>query len=742
MTPSEKRPAPVDQTARPLPTLGLLPVLAVSAVMAGEAGAQTVRNAGEQDLGTILLEAGNAKGEAANSYKVTESDNDKVLAPLVDTPKTIKVITRKEIQQRGQTSVEDILRTTPGITLGTGEGGNPAGLNPIIRGNTASNDVMIDGFRSPLRTSFEAFNMESIEITKGPGGTAAGTGSTGGTINLTSKTPQEGDFNDASLSFGTGAYKRATLDMNRSFGDFGLRLNLMAQDADSLGGREGRTSRRFGIAPSLSYKIGETTKVTAGVYYFKDEDLLDYGVALSSASIDLPWRRGSGTVDDPWLPVDVPTGNYYGVTNRDFHDGVNKSGFVRLDHELAPGLTWSTALSVADFENAYVVTLPSASGSTASRPTRSSNRSGESVSLNSQLTGETVIGGMNTTFAFGIDISDTENKTMGLTVTNPGGFDPNTPIGNPDPYTPWGGTITRGPVTATTDIKTRGAYAFAVVDVAPQWEASLGLRFDDFETTAKDAAGVVTNENSSSFWNGNIGIVYKPAPNGSIYASVGSSANPGGEPNGVGGGPSSSLDALDPERAWSYELGTKWNLFDDRLFVTAALFRTEKNNARVTNAGGDLENIGKTRAQGFELDVAGQINDQWSISAGYSYIDSKIVDGGFTGGVPSTNNGTRTAGVPMHAFTLWTTYDVTDAITLGGGATFIGKRYLNGARTAMLPEQVRVDLMAAYQINESTSVQFNANNIFDEQLYAGNRGTGFVNTEPGRNFTLSLNHSF
>ena len=99
-------------------------------------------------------------------------------------------------------------------------------------------------------------------------------------------------------------------------------------------------------------------------------------------------------------------------------------------------------------------------------------------------------------------------------------------------------------------------------------------------------------------------------------------------------------------------------------------------------------------------------------------------------------------GVPRHALSLWTTYAVNDQLTVGGGAYFIGERMLNATRTAVLPSQIRFDLMASYRFNEATSVQFNANNIFDEQLYSGNRGNGWANVEAGRNFTVTLNHSF
>ncbi len=750
-TPCPLHPLPEPDGARRMPTLGLLPVIAISAAVAGPALAQTT--GGTVQLDTIVVD-GPKGNEAATEYTTTESGSDKVLTPILDTPKTIKVITRREIAERGQTSLTDILRATPGITLGTGEGGNPAGTMPSIRGNNATNDILVDGFRSPLRTEYEAFNLETVEITKGPGGTAAGTGSTGGTINLTSKTPIAGEtFNDAALSFGTGAYKRATLDMNRSFGDLGLRLNLMAQDADSLYGRDGRTSKRLGLAPSLSYRIGDATTLTAGLYYYKDNDILDYGVPLTSATTEtLPFARGSGTPEDPYLPMDVRTSAFYGIPERDKHEGITRSGFLRLDHEISPTLTWSTTLRKASNSNWYVVSLPNGTATESTRSNRQSSRKGEDLAFNSQLTGEAYLGGLKHTFAIGVDLSDAEVSTMGITVTNPPGFSGNTPYDDPDPTTSWaGGTITHGPATSISSYRTRAIYAFDVVELSPQWELSFGLRYDKFKAeTFSVASGTVTNANSSSFWNGNLGIVYKPAGNGSVYVSVGTSANPAGEGNGVGGGPNSSLDALAPERAYSYELGTKWALFDERLFVSAALYLTRKDNARVTGFDPDgiatTQNIGRTRTQGLELDVAGQINDRWGVSAGYAYIDGKIVDGGYncdgTVCTPSPNNGTRITATPMHSLSLWTTYAVNDRLTLGGGAQYVGKRNLNATGTVALPSHWRVDLMASYKVSETTAIRFNANNVFDEQLYSGNRGNGWANVEPGRNFSLTLAHSF
>lgn len=724
----------------PSPTLGLLPVLALStaAGLAAPAMAQNVL------LDTIELQ-GQRGGAAANSYAIPTSTSDKLLTPLKDTPKTVKVITRKEIAERGQTSLSDILRATPGITLGTGENGQSPGVNPTIRGNSSSNDVMVDGFRSGLRAEFEAFNIESVEVSKGPGGAAAGPGATGGTINLGSKKPIIGEtFNDATLSLGSGAFKRATVDMNHSTGDLGFRLNAMVQDANSLNGREGRTSDRFGIAPSISYKLNSSSTLTAGLYYMRDKDLVDYGVPLSTSATPLAFRRGAGTPQDPYLPVDVPTDAFYGNQARDFNDAKTTSAFLRFDHEFTPSLRWSTQLRVQDSDIEYYVSRPQSAAGNPNAVTLSGvgrDRQADDIAFNSQLTGETQIGGLTHRYALGIDVSNSDVSSRTPSATGPA---LSTPYDRPDPLQAWSGSYSYGPATQS-EYRTRAIYLFDVVELAPKWEASFGLRYDKFTSQSTDGTGLV-NANNSSFWNGSIGVVHKYSDALNLYASIGSSANPAGEPSGQGGTASTTLDALDPERAYSYEIGAKWSMFDDQLQLSAALFETKKNNARQTNQFGETDNIGKTRSRGFEFDVAGQINSKWGISAGYAYTDAKILDAGFTGCpaacVPSASNNSRVAGVPLHAVSLWSTYAVDDKLTLGGGAQFTGKRNLNAAGTVALPNQVRVDLMASYKVTDTATIRFNANNIFDEQLYSGNRGNGWANVEPGRNFAISLNTSF
>ncbi|WP_158585657.1 TonB-dependent receptor [Pseudooceanicola sediminis] len=736
-------PSPARHTAvRPSPTLGLLPIIAITAAVSGPAFAQTV------DLDPITVQS-DVEGEAANNYTVTNSASGKATAPLIDTPQSVTVITRKEMEERGATSLYDVLRTTPGITMRAGEGGTPAGDIPQIRGFDASDDILVDGLRNSSRTSYESFNLETVEITRGSDGSAAGAGAAGGTINLNSKVPQPGTFDDVSLTYGTGNYKRATLDSNRQIGDLGVRLNLMYQDADDLGGKEGKTSKRYGIAPSLSYQIDEDTKVTAGLYYYKNEDMPDYGVRMSNDNVPDAYRVGSGTAEDPWQPIDVPTDTFYGTPGRDFSDNETQSAYVRLDHDFASGLSFAATLRATHDETRYLVTQPGISSTDEiSRGAKSGNRENDTLAFNAQIKGESDILGLNHSFAFGLDVSKSDATRFGGYSYSP--TPGNVAYVNPD-LGNWTGTITAGDANQWHTTRSTTLYAFDTVDLSPQFEASFGLSLNRYDVTSDTET--TSDTTKSDLVNGSLGLVYKPTEQGRIYASINSASTPGGQGAGTGGeSADDSLNDLDPEQTITYEVGTKWLMFNDQLMLSASLFRTEKDNARVTTELGEEENIGKTRAQGVELGFAGQITDQWGISGGYVYQDVKLVDGGYStprgGGTPYPNpgNGKQLTKIPKNTFSLWTTYEVNDALTFGAGASYVDERVASystdGSVAGLIPSSWQADLMVSYKFNQDTSLQLNVNNVFDEHVYGDSHVTQHVYTEPGRNFAITLKHSF
>lgn len=759
-------------------TLGLLPVIALSAALTGPAAAQD---------GHVVLEEISVEGrrgtQAAESYKADRLSSSKFTQPLLDTPRTVTVVTQKQIEERAASSLYDVLRTTPGVTLGTGEGGNPMGDRPFIRGFEASTDMFVDGVRSLGRASYEAFNLEAIEIIKGPAGAYAGRGSTGGSLNMVTKKARLGEnFHEFSGLIGTDSQYRGSYDGNVSLmPNLAGRLNLFWQDAEVPG--RGIKDDKLGIAGSVVGQVGDATKVTAGFYHSKADSTPDFGIPMANnafrdrfgaATPDTSY--GSGTKDDPYLPIGSANHKqFFGLHNRDFREMTNQAATVTLEHEFTDKLRLESTLAWIGSKQAYIVTRPTFEANGAQpnglggpglqRANRNGQRENRTTAWVTNLSGELDTGFIEHDYVVGFEISKEALRSgslSGFPGIQPSGAPQgtgdrwfNTPdFLNPDPWIPVDMSgLTYSPLGEPTTTKSRSVYVFDTLKFNEQWMANVGVRFENFHVQQPN--GLSRKDNIVTY---QLGLVYKPVPYGSIYASFGTSANPSGQCASLAGGSegagactlTANNDDLSPEKNRSFEIGTKWDLLDERLALTAALFRTEKTNQRTTGPLGNVELVGNSVAQGVELGVAGNITEQWAISAGYTYIDAKLTDAGYVNvGTnvlpdwrPSPNTGNRLHYIAPHSFSIWTTYDMTEQWTVGGGATYTGKRFMNADNTSALPSQWRVDLMAAYKVNDKASLQLNVNNVFDEKLYDASHVGLFANTGPGRNATLKLNYRF
>ncbi|MNQ91542.1 putative TonB-dependent receptor BfrD precursor [compost metagenome] len=265
------------------------------------------------------------------------------------------------------------------------------------------------------------------------------------------------------------------------------------------------------------------------------------------------------------------------------------------------------------------------------------------------------------------------------------------------------------------------------------------------------AAGEFKRENNSHFWNYQLGLVFNPLPNGSIYAAWSTSSNPVGETAGEGGdGLSAANDDLSPERNRNYEVGTKWDFFDARLGLNAAIFRTEKSNARVLEADGTTSNVGETRVDGFELGVSGQITSKWNAFASYTYLDGEVVESGrvdidptsVTNNVVGGANGNDIPSTAQNSFSLWTTYHLTQDLTIGGGANYVDSRFADVANTIEVPSYWRYDAMAAYKVSKNLDLQLNVQNLTDERYFDQAYTNHMVHVAPGRTALLSTNFHF
>jgi catecholate siderophore receptor len=702
-----------------------------------------------------------AQATTEQGLKVDQSANTKFVAPLLDTPKSVSVISKQLIQDTQVTTLADALRTVPGITLGAGEGGNPNGDRPFIRGYNSESSMFVDGVRNSTSQNREMFAVEQVEVIKGSASSLGGAGSVGGSVNMISKVAKKGDALEGSVAGGTDNYQRITLDGNKDFGNgIAARIAVMGHQNEKAGQHDGAEYKRAGIAPSITFGLDTATRATLSYYYLKSDDTPDSGV---------PYNYDASKKATFGKPVDVKQGIYYGLHDRDFQKQENQIGTIKLEHDLTDNLTITNTAVYNKSTNDYLWTQPDDSKGNILNDKvwrRINSRITDTDIFTDQLalTGKFNTGAIKHKFNVGAEYSDQKSDKGSYTTTYPGytgtttgGFNSDckindawcTSLTNPNSKEEWLGSAVANRNTTTTTTKVTSVYLLDNIEFNPQWLLDLGVRWDKFDTEQVTNATGAKLENNKDFFTYQAGLTYKPMKNGSIYASYATSANP----VGVDGGDGSEAIGqaymdLKPEEARTYEVGTKWDLFNDRLNLTAAVFRTEKQNTRIQLDAGTYTNGGESKVDGVELSATGKITDKWDITAGYSYLDSEMTNPGpscnraGTCTYPNPAKGKQLPNVPKNSATLWTTYQVLPQLTVGAGALGMDKVYGDAANTKYVSGYVRYDAMARYNVNKNVDLQLNVNNLSDKRYFTKAYASHYATEAEGRNAVLSINFKY
>jgi catecholate siderophore receptor len=718
--------------------------------------------------------------------RLSRSSSPKRTEPILDTPQTIVVIPNQVFTGQAQTSLRDVLRNTAGITVQAGEGGGAPGDNVFVRGFGARNDIFIDGVRDPGVLSRDTFNVEQVEVAKGPASTISGRGSTGGAINLMSKMAKRKASGDVRLTVGTDSYQRAAADINQPINEHAsLRVNAVWTDA-GVAGRDAVENENQGIATSLAFGLGTPTRLYVNLSHMNQDNVPDYGLpgtlpAATPANIDID---------------DLDWSNFYGLTSRDHEDVSSTQGSVIVEHDFENGTQLRNLLRYGRNLRDTVVTAPRAANAFASNGTtpQSLNDPGFDPSLLQirrtdvkYQDREDEIFANQTNVSFDVDTGTARHAIVaGLELSRersisfgnadycapadgsvppvdlcPGGRPPVTDLFNPNPGDHYRAQIYRTGASSSAEADSIALYAFDTVHLGDRWELSAGIRQERFDvdatvtaaTAADGTPGTVqrfSRRDDMTSWRA--GVVYKPTANSSLYTAYGTSFNPsadgrqglsfGENSNGTIGSNSATLA---PEETRSLEAGVKWNVSDNRLLLTAAVFRSEKTNAQSTDASGNTVLTGDQRVEGIELGVSGNLTDRWMLFGGYAYTDGKIRESANSAEVDR-----ELQFVPRHAFNLWTTYEILPRLTVGGGAQYTGGYFFNNTNTtananiAAIQDHTRYWLynaMVAYDINPQWDVQFNVNNVADER-YVERGYTGHFSPGSSRTFLLSLHYHY
>lgn len=768
--------------------------------------------------------------------KKVEIDSPKATARVVDTPRSVVVLPEEVIEQTGSASLAEALRTVPGITFGAAEGGNPIGDRPFIRGFDSQGSTFVDGVRDLAAQTREVFATDQVQIVRGSDSTLGGRGSAGGSINVVTKLPVAGNFVTASASYGTDDYKRVTLDANAQLGEkIGVRLAAMWHDQD-VAGRDAIYARRWGVAPSFTLGLGTDTRLTLGYYYLESHELPDAGIPYLYTLANAP---GTGEVlSEPAMGdvtlIDGSTGHvdrdvFYGLESRDFRDATTHQATMRVEHDFGT-VTLRNTSRYSYNDQAYILTQPDDSQGnvfgTATAPggrvwRRANTRYGFTEALTNQtdLYGSFTTGSIKHNFAVGAELS-WERARRGTFVINAGGAGATgarcTPLGlqrfnctslfSPNPDDPWvnyatdaatspqAPVVRSGGITETqNDASTVSVYGFDSITLVPQLILNVGARFDRFKSKVTPgqpatATSTFSLSRTDEIFNWQAGLVFKPTPQTSLYASYATAATPpnsllgeGQEPNSLGTTNTTAaielLESLKVEKTRSYEVGAKASLFNEQLALSLAGFQTDTDNARVTGPDNTVQFIGKRRIRGIEFSFNGNVTPWLSVFGGYTHLDPKIVDGGFTALtaaavpgqgaktvlVPSVNTGRQATQTAEDSFTLWTDVRPTSRLSIGGGAFYTSRVYggyqdnrtatqnaagevtVNPATKVLVrsvPSYWRFDARLGYKVSDNVELSVNVNNLTDEVYFTQAYTSHYATIAPGRSAFGTLKVKF
>ncbi len=723
--------------------------LALSSAMMAPAMAEQV------NLDTVVIEDNKASADANPyaepdaPYKANRLSDSKRTRDIADTPQTMTVLTKEALADSGKTELKDILSAQPGITLGTGEGGNSFGDRYIIRGYEARSDVFTDGLREPGLITRETFAVEQIEITKGPSSTFAGRGSTGGAVNsVTKKASLDDDFLTLSGGVGTDDYQRYTLDGNKVLTDeFAVRFNALYSDAD-IPDRAPAEERRKGALLSAVYQPSDELRVTADYYHFRADDRSDPGVALDNATNQI-------------MKYD-----YVGQDGLDFQEGKADIFTAGFDVELSEGVRLENKSRIGKTENDYIISAY-ASFAGGTRPF-SGWQENDYVGNQTNLIFDNDLWGKRHTIVAGIEIAK-ENMDSGTYEVSPDSAGANFFGGvavapyNPD-HGAWTGSTSRNAATTELELKTVSAYLMDTITLNEDWEVFAGVRYDHFDydlwTAASNGRFGFTPEMdrsySDGFWNGHAGVVFSPWENGNVYASWSTSSNiNGGEADAGGncgyGGLCSDDDgnykSADPEQSTNLEVGTKWNLFDNNLLLTAAVFQTTKDDVieggNDSYASGGSLNTGENRVQGIELGLSGNITDKLSGQMGLALMHSKTLKS-----FDEESEGDPKANFAKRSLNGQLKYQATTKFAFGGAVTYssgmFGGQPDAAANTDIsIPGYIVYDAFASYDINKNMTLRANILNLFDKDYYTAlYRGGSIVYKGDARSANVNLTYKF
>ena len=640
---------------------------------------------------------------------INESNSVKTPTPIIDVPQSLSIMTAEEITERGITSIGEIIDYTPGVNTSQGEGHRDS---VVFRGVRSTADFYMDGNRDDVQYYRSLYNVEQVEILRGPNALLFGRGGTGGILNRVSKKAKlDETFTGYKATLNTFGGYGVEIDTNTDMtSTSALRINAMYESLDNH--RDFFDGERIGFNPTARFELSDDSVLDMSYEYINHERFIDRGIPTGADG----------------RPVESLKNVVFGDPENNYHELEAHVFRVNLSHQFNDYTKANVNVFYGDYDKVYsnfyasdydadtnIVELDGYIDETAR----------DNLIVSGNLISEFSTGSIGHMVIAGTEVIRTNSDQFRLnSVFDSTGNDRETFITQrPLLFSGFSGINATGNqvTTAFTALNddtrvTLDVASFFVqdeIELSEHLDLVLGARFDRFDIEVFNAKAVETRSRTDEQVSPRAGLIYKPQENISLYASYSESFLPrsGEQYTDING----SDNQLDPDTYSNQEIGIKWD-FAQGLSFTAAVFENEQSSPQVADDNPETLDVIDSDISGYELQLTGYVNDDWRITANYSHLEGEIVDrSGPTGRTPRE--------LPENTFSVWSTYQVNDVFGVGLGATYQDESFINNGNSAVLPSYTRWDASAYYDISEDLRVQLNIENLTDELYFLNAHAT-------------------
>lgn len=633
---------------------------------------------------------------------------------LLNVPQAVTVITDKLAADQGLSTLSETFRYMPGVGTAQGEGNRDT---PVMRGISSNGDFYVDGIRDDVPYYRDLYNLERAEALKGPSAMIFGRGGSGGIINRVTRVADGMNHRSGTLQLGSALRRRGTADFGMGVGETaGFRINTVYENSNSF--RDHFQLKRYGANPTFNVDLGAATQLVLGYERFHDDRTADRGV---------PSLNGK--------PLNIDPSTFFGNARLNRTEADVDAFDASLSHQFSEQLSLRNHFRWADYSKYYQNVFPSAVNAAGTEVTLAAYRSDTTRRNLFNQTDLVWTQGAHTVLA-GVELAHQVTDNFRTT----GYFAPGSNVVsavNPAVDVP---VEFRQSATDTDNhgiAKTAAVYVQDQIEFSPQWQAIVGLRYDNFRVNLRNNRNGQLFRSDDGMLSPRAGLIYKPFDSVSFYASVSKAFQP------RAGDQLASLNAsnasLKPESFRNRELGFKWDVNKD-LQASVAVYRLDRRNVAIVDPADSTKMllVDGQFTEGLEVGLAGRITDAWQVMGGYAWQTGEII----TQQSASALKGNRLAQLPRHSASLWNRYDFNQRFGAGLGIVYRGAIFANVDNKVTLPAFTRFDAALYWTLTPTLQLQLNVENLTNIRYFSSAHSNSNISPGAPRSAWVSVNFRY